>query len=47
MERCASDDRDEAANKISEIAGTAGFERKIDICSMCCISKKVTRRVPS
>jgi hypothetical protein len=45
-ERLSLEEREESGNKIGELAGMAGFERRIDSCAMCGATKKVTRRSP-
>lgn len=39
--------RQQASRKARELAGTNGFERRRDICSICNGEKLVTRRVPA
>lgn len=46
IERLSPSARPDANNKISELTGMAGFERRIDSCAMCGATKKVTRRTP-
>ena len=39
--------RQQASRQARELAGTNGFERRRDICSICDSEKLVTRRIPA
>lgn len=44
-ERLGLSVRQYANHKTLELAGSPGFERRIDVCSLCGATKKVIRRV--
>lgn len=46
-ERLALSVRQHANHKTRELAGTDGFERRLDPCAICGTTKKVIRRVGS
>lgn len=45
-ERLALSVRQHANHKTRELAGTSGFERRLDPCTICGVSKKVIRHIP-
>ena len=43
-DRLGLPERDLASHNANQLVGTAGFERRLDACSLCSIEKQVVRR---